>query len=163
MNHVLNCTTKPEIVQGNVPDVRLMNVKQRNDNLFRMMKADPENLSFRSLNGTEIVNHFDMGGCEVCGARYHGEPAPLRYPDCRTCTEKPSCHHGRCCPRQPHGHRQANMFRISPSRYGSSRPSQEMEAVSSETTQHEADEAETQDAPLERPARRKIVIGHQED
>ena len=102
----------------------LMKVKQRNDKLFRIMKADPENLSFRSLNGTEIVNHFDMGECDVCGAWYYGEPAPLRYPGCITCYETPSCHHGRCCPRQPHGHRQANMFRISPSRYGSSRPNQ---------------------------------------
>ena len=75
-----------------------MTVKQNNDKMFQVMKIDPNYSKIRSVTETEIVKQFDLGGCEVCGERHYGEPVPLQYPDCRTCSDKPSHHHGRCCP-----------------------------------------------------------------
>ena len=38
--------------------------------------------------------------CEVCHTRKPTEPWPFFWPYCRTCGDKPSYHHGRCCPKR---------------------------------------------------------------
>jgi len=72
----------------------------RNKKMFHIMNIDPNNSKFRKVTEREVVMTFDSGGCTECGHRYHGEPNPLRYADCKFCHDEPCFHHGRCCPKR---------------------------------------------------------------
>ena len=73
-------------------------VRRANQRLCQVVKIDPNHSKMRILSEEEIRKSLDLGGCEVCGERHYGEPNPLMYPDCRTCDQRPTYHHGRCCP-----------------------------------------------------------------
>ena len=121
------------------------------------MKIDPNYCKLRSVTEAEIVEQCDLGGCEVCEERFYSEPAPLIYPDCRTCSDKPSCHHGRCCPERHRQRKKERKFRESQS----PRPIEDTEAVSyGPPNQHDVDETETREESLERPVTKRRVIGH---
>jgi len=38
--------------------------------------------------------------CEICHTRKPREPWPFSFPGCTTCGDRPSYHHGRCCPKR---------------------------------------------------------------
>ena len=41
---------------------------------------------------------WEEGVCELCWDWRRGEPWPLKFEQCRFCGDKPSRHHGQCCP-----------------------------------------------------------------
>ena len=47
--------------------------------------------------GPEPVDNY---GCEIC--RWWSNGSPFPFPNCIYCGERPTYHHGRCCPQNPY-------------------------------------------------------------
>ena len=148
--------------------------KEKSDKLYEVMKIGPDYYKFKSVTEAEVVEQSDHGGCVVCEQRFYAEPNPLAYPSCRTCNNRPSFHHGRCCPeklrqRERKGERDRLLRKWGEESQESqsSRPmEQDAEVVNfgPQFTNQYSETEETQEESPERPARRRRVdVCEQED